>query len=711
MRGRWRASGTLVVALAVATCACTRGEPTEVDLLREVNVGIVEPVTTTIAVGEPDGERFLGDGWDAPTRLADGTAGRAVAGRTATITLFAGQTPVDGELRLEERLLETAAPPRRPRRGPTVALVDLNGVRLRPIRDRTEGLSRFRLPAGLQRPGRNVLTLRRFSPGVQRRLGAQSIVTRVELRHVAPPHPTARLEGDRLLVPGGDGTTIYFRALHGSRLSLAVEPPDPSARVTLLRDFTPPQDVPLAGGVGTADVDAPAGTILGLRIAADRDVALVRPRLAGRVPTSGALAVVDRRPNVIVYVADTLRADGLGCYGHRGGTSPNLDRLAAEGIVFERALSSSSWTRPAVATVMTGLDPFEHGALTIRDGLRDDARTLAERLRAQGWETAAFVTNANVAPTFGFGRGFDVYRYLPEDPDRHGVHVPAADAHDAALAWLDGRASARPFLLYLHATDVHMPYTPPDDLGRRFVGATRWATLDRDRLLRLLDQRPDFLDAGDAADARGLYDAEIAQLDAAIGALWARLAARGLDRSTLLVFAGDHGEEFAEHGGFEHGTTLFDEQVRVPLVLRLPGGRGGGGRAPDLARLLDVTPTVLALAGLPADPALPGMALVDASGVPSPPAHEARAWTGVSRPAVSGLDAPPWKVVLAGAGRVEAYDLATDPAERRNRSAEVPVLVGYARRRLADVAPRRRPPAAPIDPDVAERLRRLGYAD
>src|SRR5262249_25003349 len=155
-------------------------------------------------------------------------------------------------------------------------------------------------------------------------------------------------------------------------------------------------------------------------------------------------------------------------YGYGRATSPHLDALSDAGITFERVVAASSWTRPSTATLLTGLPPPDDGALTLRDPIRAGIPRIAEAFRAARYSTGAFVTNVNVPDRLGLGEAFDEYRYLPEDVDRRGVHVPATQLHAAALEWLDRHDRGR-FFLYLHATDTHAPYTPAPEFAARLV--------------------------------------------------------------------------------------------------------------------------------------------------------------------------------------------------------------------------------------------------
>jgi len=370
-------------------------------------------------------------------------------------------------------------------------------------------------------------------------------------------------------------------------------------------------------------------------------------------------------------------------------------------------VAQSSWTRPATASILTGLQPVRHGATSVERGLAPDVKTLAETLRDAGYETVAFVTNVNVGAGFGFDRGFDRYEHLPERVDTREVYVGADEVHAAAEVWSTQRASTAPFFLYLHVSDPHAPYTP---------GVARTAAEGHAQDGRLAGV-PTPVSGDDAARLRRLYDAEIRELDAAIGDLRRRLEAAGVFDDSLFVLVSDHGEEFGEHGGLGHGRTLNEEQLRIPLLLRLPGGRGGGRVVDRLVRQIDVVPTILASTGVAPSAPIDGKPLLEATGAVSEVASlEAIADTDLLVDGATALVTEEWKVIRERRGRpLEAYDLTADPEERYDRAADWPVRTGYAQQRFLESAARRVPwfadpsGASTLDEATAARLRALGY--
>jgi arylsulfatase A-like enzyme len=373
----------------------------------------------------------------------------------------------------------------------------------------------------------------------------------------------------------------------------------------------------------------------------------------------------DRKaPLVIVYLVDTLRRDHLSLYGYGRRTSPSLDGFASDAVVFDQAIAPSSWTIPSVASLFTSLLPDGHGALHLQAPLAPAAHTLAERMAESGFATGAVVANPLILASSGFDQGFGYFEGLHGRKGRLSTTVPAARVVDAALRFIDSHRGLASFL-FVHAFDPHSPYQPPPPFDRQFEPPT---TSERDQAI-------------------ALYDGEIAYGDQEFGRFVRELKARGLYDRALFVFASDHGEEFLDHGDWRHGTTLFDELVRVPLVVRFPGGAHSGRRVGRQVQLLDVLPTVLRTLSLPVpvDGSVLGHPLQEAisNELAPPPAllqlnhrgHVAYAARTQQEKVVHGF---------SPVDGVHDYDLVRDPEERSpkevtgGRAAELLQLVEAA---------------------------------
>lgn len=376
---------------------------------------------------------------------------------------------------------------------------------------------------------------------------------------------------------------------------------------------------------------------------------------------AGALRVFFslRRPplNVVVVVVDTLRRDHLPTYGYARDTAPFLDGLARRGVVLD-GISPASWTKPATASILTGLHPVTHQALDRRDRLPETATTLAEILRSAGYRTLAASANGWVSPTFGFEKGFD--EFLLDEQD----NVRARDLNRQLLPKL--QRLPEPFFLYVHYVDPHAPYAPQVDWRGEPLPASVHPILPADLDATHARTRPADL----LRRAVDLYDGEIRGVDRGLAELVGALRGRGVLGRTLLVVTADHGEEFEEHGRMSHGQSLYGEVVRVPLIFSGPGLRGGVrlGRA----SLMDIVPTLLDLVKIPSSRRpthLDGLSLAGAlrSGRSLP---SQRGFLGYLD-FVDGLSlsylAGDSKMVLAKQPYTkQIFDLAADPGERRS---------------------------------------------
>ncbi|HEV7672074.1 MAG TPA: sulfatase [Thermoanaerobaculia bacterium] len=321
---------------------------------------------------------------------------------------------------------------------------------------------------------------------------------------------------------------------------------------------------------------------------------------------------VAKRPNLVFVIIDTVRADHLSTYGYRRPTSPNLSRLASRSLLFRNSYSASTWTLPSTASLMTGLYPDQHGVRSLRDLLPPKADTLAERLQALGYRTAAFTDGGFVDPQWGFAQGFDRYdstrgqAWSPKDVGR--VVEPAARwlAERSAEVAAGGAGSTAPFFLFVHTYEAHQPYLNREGLADMFLPP---GPKPRDEAYWI--HFPARIAGPELARVIALYDGEIRRADRYLATIWRALGRKEFASRTAILVTSDHGEELMEHGNLEHGMgKLYDENIKVPLILRLPDGSRGTAASPVSG--VDVVPTFLDLAGAPkADlEALPGRSLL-----------------------------------------------------------------------------------------------------
>jgi arylsulfatase A-like enzyme len=358
-------------------------------------------------------------------------------------------------------------------------------------------------------------------------------------------------------------------------------------------------------------------------------------------------------PNILLVVIDTARADVFGFDGDRRGTSPSLDRIAAEGAVYERAYAPAPWTVPSHASLFTGLLPSAHGTDAGHLHLDDSLTTLAESLHAAGYHTLGYTENPWVGKEYGFYQGFDHYEEIWRSV--HGTEGDMGAERVGGLIerWLDWRAAHRdagrqPFFIFINYFEPHLPYNPPQPERDRFlVPPVDRPAVDRLRRLKHPHEMPFVLGlqplpAEDARVLRQLYAGEIAYVDRRIGELAAMLRRHRLLDRTVVAVTADHGEMLGEHGLLDHKLNVDEPLLRIPMILRYPAAVRAGQRIADPVMLQDLHPTLLRLAGIRA--ALPGegMAARRPDGSVFPP-------QSAILPGVRGIPGRPRAALLEGA--------------------------------------------------------------
>lgn len=425
----------------------------------------------------------------------------------------------------------------------------------------------------------------------------------------------------------------------------------------------------------------------------------------------------DRPPNLVLISLDTLRADRLGSYGHHRRTTPQIDRrLVGRGVQLAFARSSAPWTLPAHVSLMTGLDTLHRFQRSPGPIPRREA-TLAERLRKAGYRTMAVTGGANLGPEWGFHRGFHRYavrRLLPR----------AVDEAVGALQGIDGS----PFFLFLHTYETHAAYTPrePWFSGYEPEPYRGGVTGSQEELLRF-NREGTRLTEADVRHLLALYDSEIAFTDHQVGRLLARLDRKGLLENTLVVLLSDHGEEFGDHGGYEHGRNLYDALLRLPMVFALPGTVSAGAVCREPAAMVDVLPTILDLLGVERPEGINGRSLAAAlrgEGAGAAEAERLQA-AAVTNPLYGdrkfALFDGRTKVIYHPDDRREEYiDLRADPGETAPaggpaREAKAAEMMRLLKQRLetegAAAAPDTGESAPPLSEETLSRLQQLGYLE
>jgi arylsulfatase A-like enzyme len=446
------------------------------------------------------------------------------------------------------------------------------------------------------------------------------------------------------------------------------------------------------------------------------------PRRSPRFPVSRP----DHPPDVFIYVIDALRADHLGCYGYTRGTSPAIDAFAADATLYQDAYTVATWTRPSVATMLTGIYPSTHLSDHWSDALSDWPVLLPEMLRPAGYVTRGFVTSPNLTVSFGLAQGYDqfIFRLAPADwVDQMVAGSLAADTH------------AKPAFMFLHTIEPHDPYLPRPQSLRRFDRGFKGRYDGSSKSLEPLRVPYPDLTGADIQHLIDLYDAEISEADQGFARFLDTLKRAGRYQNSFIILTADHGEAFMEHDTLSHAWSLNSETTHVPLIIRFPGGRHAGLRVEQPVSLVDIAPTVLAQVGLepnlPYD--LPGedlgkYALSRGSVRPHPIFMEVSRWDTNDIDLVAVIDEDGFKRVVdvsvpphetATRSSIGLWDTRTDPQEQVDLSRKLPVRAAYdeqliaqwlleqreVRRRSRSVAP----PKVDFDQALRKELEALGY--
>ena len=415
--------------------------------------------------------------------------------------------------------------------------------------------------------------------------------------------------------------------------------------------------------------------------------------LCAALGLSGCGLLGSKAPNILLITLDTVRADRLGAYGYAAAQTPVLDELARRGVLFEAAFCQAPLTLPSHVSILTGTYPFFHG---VRDNgyflLSKRATTVAETLSNDaGYRTAAFISGYPLAARFGLNQGFGIYDdELTSGSEEHfgetvRVERLAAETTDRAAAWLE-QLDQPPFFAWVHYFDPHSDYTPPEPFDQSF------------------SDRP--------------YDGEIAYVDRELGRLLEALRRLELEGSTIVAVIGDHGEGLDQHDETEHGLQVYDETIRIPLILTLPDGRWAGRRVEALVESIDLVPTLLELAGVEPARQVQGSSLVALLAGEVDQVHEQiysetfSPRLGFGACELESLRSQQWKYVRAP--RPELYDLERDPSELDNLHASQRQRAAEFDDRLTRLLTFRGGEALPgpvqtLDPEAQSKLASLGY--
>jgi arylsulfatase A-like enzyme len=427
--------------------------------------------------------------------------------------------------------------------------------------------------------------------------------------------------------------------------------------------------------------------------------------------------------NVILISLDTLRADRLGCYGYPLPTSPNIDRFALQSVVFENSFSNATWTLPSHMSLMTSLYPFRHRVVDIKTRLSNAEKTLAQVLHKQGYATAAFTAGYMVSAIFGFDRGFDTYKEdYNEKQEEGGKGWRLKQVARRLSFWLNENAD-RKFFLFVHAYDTHEPFMghaylkefEPEYDGRlNFLNNyadfrshpdyPKYTVMTNDVMPtinkfyeRIINAKKIDMREQDIRHIRALYDNEIRYVDHYFGKLIETLEAKDLMKKTVILLWSDHGEELMERGAIQHGGSVYEELIHVPLIVYLPGYETPV-RRPELVQSIDIAPTILDILDLDPVQDFQGFSLF------SNKAPKDR-YAVIQQIQYDAIRSQTHKLLLdIKNDSVQLFDLKADPGETTDVGTKNPLLVKDLLDRLLNVLGK-----MCLDDKMKEKLKTLGY--
>lgn len=678
--------------------------------------------------GVPGGAKYTLGGWLTSTgedRLVAGASAMVIPGTSAKLAL-----PSDGTT--AQVLAVRVRGAQRGRLQVFLNTREIGGGDL--AADGAWTIVRVSIAAGALKRGENTLLLRSGSSGTAVdwvKLGPAAEVTDTspptpEQLSVADGHaaalalPVGVTLGFAMEVPAAARLRGLVKGAAGARLEVVAKR-DGADDLVLAR-----VDATTAGAPLDADLGPLAGTIVRLDLRAVGGEAHV---VAPEVVTLDGAPPTATRPikNAIVYLIDTLRADKpQALNAHSRVQTPGLARFLESAAVMTSAHTQENWTKPSVATLLSSLYPWQHNAVSTEAVVPESVEMISETLSGRGFYTGTFIANGYVSDRFGFRQGWNTYRNYVREGRRNVAQYVAADV----LEWLDQRPQDKPFFLYVHVIDPHVPYKPPHQFLEMYDPAPYAGVVDftnDSELLEKIKAGRIPLNTRDKAHLEALYDGEVSYQDVHFNSVIDGLARRNLADDTMIIIVADHGEEFWDHGSVGHGHSVWEELLHVPMIVRLPGTTPGATHIPDAVGLIDVEPTVLEALGQRIPDGLAGRSFLPLlrGETPDAPRMTVSGFMDGWRTVVSGR----FKLIHRTLERQMVYDLERDPHEQTDLGPEHPIAVRYLRGLLglglgaAESTPATAPGAAPrrarpqvheqetttIDPETEAQLRALGY--
>ncbi|MCP5045559.1 MAG: sulfatase [bacterium] len=319
-----------------------------------------------------------------------------------------------------------------------------------------------------------------------------------------------------------------------------------------------------------------------------------------------------KKPNVFIYLIDTLRADHLSCYGYSRETSPNIDQFAKSGVLFKNCFASASWTKPCVGSILTGLYPDKHKAEDKEDKLSGEVQTLSEVLKSSGYTTIYITPNLNASGDVNFDQGNDYYKFSNRSNNIENFYHSSEIVNSEFAEILERVPNYRekPLFAYLHTVDPHDPYTPEEPFLKFKKPGVQGERLGFPDEIRM-KKKAGGLSGDDIDYIKGLYDCEILHNDHYFGKFLDFLKVKGLYENSIIILVSDHGEQFDEHGGLFHGGSIYNQEVHVPLIVKFPHGERAGLQTEVIVSQVDIFPTILGVLGLAPSADVDGVSLLD----------------------------------------------------------------------------------------------------
>ena len=433
----------------------------------------------------------------------------------------------------------------------------------------------------------------------------------------------------------------------------------------------------------------------------------------------------DENFNIVLITIDTLRADHLSCYGYERKTSPNIDKIAEEGILFKNAIAPSSWTAPSMVSLVTSTYPTNHGVIhgigyrknkTIhtQEVFSDELTTLAEILKANGYTTFGVASNLHLSEKFGFARGFDYFKCLPF---RSAFHVSKT-----IYSWENEIKKSDKFFIWLHYFDPHYPYLARNPWIEQYTykALTKRLNLSQKTRIELSQLIPTFKEDSQAlSNLIALYDSEVSFVDFWVGNLIQKFE---LDKNTLIIITADHGEEFLEHDQLGHGKNLYQETIHIPLIIKLPYS-SEKKRFDKQVNLLDIMPTILHLLNLNLPEQTVGKSLLKREGILSllkemfieKDAADYNFSELDTRSILKTIITSKWKYIYDYGDEIgQLYNIKSDPLEQNDLADEKTRKCNQLREKLFDwVSNAKQYPTKKqgfkLSPEEKEKLKSLGY--